>query len=161
MDVHAEVLQSMAEMKDRFAKTGITLQMPPPSGATLGTRYTEIDPGKMLAAEIRFDLKFTNPMRVFQGGFLCAAFDEVYGPLSYMATGRPVVTIDMSTTYLRLFTEKDEWLTVRAELVAKTKRLLILKAEAHNKKGKLIAISNAHAIIASDENLHTKGDNHG
>src|SRR6267143_4528644 len=156
MNVHEQVLKSMHEMAQKFAKAGITLQMPPASNLTLGTRYTEIDTGKMLAAEVRFDPKFTNPMHVFQGGFLCAIFDEVYGPLSYMASERPVVTIEMSTTFLRPFTERDEFVVVRAEVVAKSRSLLVLKAEARNKKGKLIATSTSHSLIATDENLKRK-----
>jgi acyl-coenzyme A thioesterase PaaI-like protein len=87
----------------------------------------------MLAAEVRFDSKFSNPMGVLQGGFLCAMFDEVYGPLTYMATGRPVVTIEMSTSFLRPFTERDEFVFVRAEVLARSRSLIVLKAEARNR----------------------------
>ena len=143
----------MAEMAEKFARLGVKLQMPPPSNLTLGTRYTDIEPGKMLTAEFKFDPKFGNPMQVFQGGFLCAAFDDVYGPLTYMACERPVVTIEMSTTYLRPFREKDEYITVRAEVVARSKSLLVLKAEAKNKNGKLIATSTSHSLITTDQQL--------
>jgi acyl-coenzyme A thioesterase PaaI-like protein len=51
-----------------------------------------------------------------------------------MATGRPVVTVEMSTTFLRPFAERDEFVTVRAEDVAQSKTLLVLKAEARNKR---------------------------
>jgi len=118
MTAHEQVLKSMREMAEKFSKVGVKLQMPPHSNQALGTRYTEIDFGKMLAAEIKFDSKFSNPMHVFQGGFLCSAFDEVYGPLTYMASERPVVTIEMSTTFLRPFREKDEFIIVRAEVPA-------------------------------------------
>lgn len=156
MNAHEQVLKSMRDLAKKFSKVGIKLQMPPASNATLGTHYTDIDLGKMLAAEVKFDPKFTNPMQVYQGGFLCAIFDEVYGPLTYMAAERPVVTIEMSTTFLRPFTERDEFVIVRAEVVAQSRTLLVLKAEARNKKGKLIATSTAHAVIATDQALNRK-----
>jgi len=156
MTAHEQVMQSMQEMAEKFSPLGIKLQMPPPSNLTLGTRYTEIDFGKVLAAEVKFDPRFTNPMHVFQGGFLCAVFDEVYGPLTYMASGRPVVTVEMSTTFLRPFTEKDEHITVRAELIAKTRSMLFLKAESKNKKGKLVATSSSHSLILTDQRLNLK-----
>jgi uncharacterized protein (TIGR00369 family) len=99
-------------------------------------------------------------MQVYQGGFLCAIFDEVYGPLTYMAAERPVVTIEMSTTFLRPFTERDEFVSVRAEVVAQSRTLLVLKAEARNKKGKLVATSTAHAVIATDQALNRKQREH-
>ena len=153
MNVHDQVISSMREMAAKFPLAGLHLQLPPASNSTMGTRYTEMDLGKMLAAEFRFDPKFANPMQAVQGGLLCAMFDEVYGPLSYMAAGRPVVTIDMSTTFLRPFTEKDEFVVVRAEVVAQSRTLLVLKAEARNNKGKLIATSTSHSLITSDQQL--------
>ena len=153
MKVHEQVLQGMQEMAEKFSQSGIKLQMPPATNAALGTRYTDIETGKMLAAEIQFNSKFTNPMGFFQGGFLCGVFDEVYGPLSYMASGRPAVTIEMSTSFVRPFTEKDKFVTVRAEVVSQTKSLLVLRAEARNPEGKLIATSTTHALIATDQNL--------
>ena len=123
-------MKSMRDIAEKSSKVGVKLQMPPLSNQTLGTHYTDIDFGKMLAAEIKFDSKFSNPMHMFQGGFRCAAFDEVCGPLTYMASDRPVVTIEMSATFLRPFREKDEFIIVRAEVVSQSKSLLVLKAEA-------------------------------
>ena len=156
MTAHEQVLESMQGMAEKFSKAGVHLHMPPPSNTTLGTRYTDIDFGKMVEAEIKFDIKFCNPLLVFQGGFLCAAFDEVYGPLTYMASDRPVATVEMSTSFMRPFTEKDGYLTVRAELVAKTQSMLYLKAEAKNREGKLMASSTSHSLILSDQNLKLK-----
>jgi uncharacterized protein (TIGR00369 family) len=155
MRVHDQVMKSMREMAKNFSKVGVKLRMPPLSNQTLGTLYTDIDFGKMLAAEIKFDSRFSNPMHVFQGGFLCAAFDEVYGPLTYMARERPAVTIEMSTTFVRPFREKDEFITVRAEVVSESKSLLVLKAEARNNIGKLIATSTSHSLIATEQNLNS------
>jgi osmotically inducible protein OsmC len=91
MSVHDDVMKDMKEMAEKFAADGIKLQMPPPSGNLLNTRYTDMDFGKMLAAEFDFDPRFRNPIGTFQGGFLCGAFDEVFGPLTYMAARRPAV----------------------------------------------------------------------
>jgi uncharacterized protein (TIGR00369 family) len=156
MNAHEQVLRSMQDVAKKFSRAGLKLEMPPRSNTTLGTRYTDIEVGRMLVAEVRFDSKFSNPMGVFQGGFLCAIFDEVYGPLTYMATGRPVVTIEMSTSFLRPFTERDESVIVRAEVIAKSRSLIVLRAEARSKKGKLIATSTSHALVAKDETLKRK-----
>jgi uncharacterized protein (TIGR00369 family) len=153
MNVQEQVLQGMHEMAEKFSQAGIRLQMPPATNATLGTRYTDMETGKMLAAEIKFDSKFTNPMGFFQGGFLCAAFDEVCGPLSYMASGNPALTTEMSTRFVRPFTEKDKFVVVRAEVVSQTKSLLVIRAKARNPEGKLIATSTVHALVVTDQNL--------
>ena len=43
----------------------------------------------------------TNPVGVMQGGFIAAAFDNTFGPLSYLVAKRPMTTIDMSIQYIR------------------------------------------------------------
>jgi uncharacterized protein (TIGR00369 family) len=153
MNAQDFVQTHMEEMKRQFQEAGIVLDLPPASNVTLHTRYTDIDPGKMLTAEIPFDARFANPIHVFQGGFLCAAFDEVFGPLSYMAAQRPVVAIEISTSFIRPFAPKDEYISIRAQIVSQTKSLMIMKAEAKSKTGKLIAISSNHALILSDEQM--------
>lgn len=82
MTAHEQVMKSMRDIAETFSKVGAKLQKPPLSNQILGTHYNDIDFGKMLAAEIKFDSKFSNPMHMLQGGFLCAAFDEVCGPLT-------------------------------------------------------------------------------
>ena len=153
LSTHEQVLASMREMAATFAAAGIALELPPPSSQTLGTTFTEFDLGKFLAARFAFAQRFANPLGMFQGGFLAAAFDEVFGPLAYMTAGKPVVAIEISTTYIRPFTAADELLDVRAEVVVKNRSLLVLRAEAKTAAGKLIATSQNHGLILSDDRL--------
>lgn len=153
MTVHQQVLANMKEMTHKFSAMGIELELPPASNFALGTEYVELDLGKSLAAKFLFNKKFTNPLKMFQGGFLCAAFDEVMGPLTYMAAGAPAVTLEMSTSFIRPFTEKDEHIIIKAEIVSKTKSVLILKAEAKNSEGKLVATATNHSLLVKTESL--------
>lgn len=156
MSIHEEVLQSMKEMAEKFASLGVSLQLPPKSNETLRTRYIAIEFGKSLGAEIPFDARFTNPLQMYQGGFLCAALDEVFGPLTYMAAGKPVVTIEMSTSFVRPFTAKDEVIHIHAEVAAKTKTFMILKAEVKTREGKLIATATNHSLALAEQNLRPR-----
>lgn len=153
MSIYAQIMANMRAMAEKFATAGVTLQLPPHSSKTIGTEYVAIEPGKSLSAKIPFDERFTNPLHMYQGGFMCAAFDEVFGPLTYMTAERPVVTLEMSTSYVRPFTAKDDFIIVKAEVVAKTKTVLLLKAEAHTKDGKLVATASNHGLIVTDTNL--------
>lgn len=153
MTVHEQIMHSMKSMEDSFAQQGIQLELPPSSNQAMGTEYVEIDIGKMLAAKFKFNSAYTNPLKMFQGGFVCAAMDEVFGPLTYMAAQRPAVTIEMSTSFVRPFTIKDQWMIIKAEVISQSKSLLLLKAEARTPDGKLIATATNHTMILSDQNL--------
>jgi uncharacterized protein (TIGR00369 family) len=159
MDVHDSVMQDMQEMAEKFASQGIALQMPPPSGKILNTRYVAVDPGKSLTAEFAFDARFANPIGTFQGGFLCGAFDEVFGPLTYMAAKRPAVAVDISTTFIRPFSPRTGTLTITAEVVSRGAALLVLRAEARSQDGKLVATAASHAMITADRHLNTARQN--
>ncbi len=153
MNIHQQVMNSMKEMIEKFNAAGVKLQLPPPSNEAVGTTYTVMDFGKSLSARIPFESRFTNPLSMYQGGFLCAAFDEVFGPLTYMAAGRPAVTLEMSATFMRPFVASDEFIEIKADLVSKSRTILVLKAEATNSQGKLVAIARNHSVMASDDNL--------
>ena len=151
MIVHEQIMKSMLEMKEKFSASGISLEMPPPSNKALGTIYTEVDFGKKLAAHIKYNFNFTNPMGMYQGGFLCAGLDDVYGPLSYMAALKPVVTLDMSTSFVRPFSAKDELAIFSAEVVSISKTVLLMRAEVRTQTGKLIATSTNTSMILSED----------
>jgi uncharacterized protein (TIGR00369 family) len=153
MSFHELTLGKMREMAEKFAGAGVKLNLPPESSKTLGTEYVAGDWGKSLSGRVRFDPRFTNPVGYFQGGFFGAAFDDVMGPLTYMAAGRPVATIEMSVSFLRPFVAKDEYVEITAEVVSLTKAVLVLKAEAYSQAGKLLATAHSHSLVIAEENL--------
>lgn len=153
MSVHEEIMSSMKGMAETFAGLGVKLILPPKSNEALRTEYTAVDMGKMLEAKIPFDHRYTNPLKMYQGGILAGAFDEVFGPLTYMTAGAPVVTLEMSVTFLRPFTERDGYVSIRAEVVSKTKSVIVMRAEARNPEGKLVATAQNHSIIVSEQKL--------
>jgi len=153
MSAQEEVLRFMQTMTAKYATRGVALQLPPASNQTLGIQYTHVEMGKSLRAEVKFDRRFTNPLGMFQGGFIGAVIDEVFGPLTYMAAERPAVAIEMNASYVRPFTEKDGTLVVHAEVVSKSNSLLLLRAEARTASGKLVATATNRSFILADAHL--------
>jgi uncharacterized protein (TIGR00369 family) len=150
LTVHEQVFAIMRELTVKMQEQNVQLQLPHASLATMGTRFTDLLPGKMLAAEIPFHNEFRNPTGVMQGGFLCAAFDEVFGPLSYMAARGPAVTIEMNTSFIRPFQAKHQRLTIRAEVLTKSRSLILLEAKAVEPNGKLIAVAKVSCLCLTN-----------
>lgn len=153
MSVHDEVLASMHEMAARFAARGLTLELPPASSRLLGTKYVAVEMGKSLSGRFEFNPAFGNPLKMYQGGMLGAAFDEVFGPLTYMAAQRPVVTLEMSTTFVRPFMAADGWIEVAGQVVSQSRTVLVIQGEARTRDGKLVAAARSHSLVLSDEQL--------
>jgi|HubBroStandDraft_1064217.scaffolds.fasta_scaffold1003963_1 acyl-coenzyme A thioesterase PaaI-like protein len=72
---------------------------------------------------------------------MCAAFDDVFGPQSYMAARGPVVTNEMNTSFIRPIQARRKLIIVRVEVLSKSRTLFLLEAKARQPDGKRIAIS--------------------
>jgi acyl-coenzyme A thioesterase PaaI-like protein len=138
MSKHEEFHQFMKNFAAEFHRvTGQEISMPPPSVSTIETIFTDFDFGNTLVGRVYYDKKFANPLGFYQGGFLCAAIDNVLGPLVYASAKKAVVTVEMSTSFIRPFTAADEYIDIYGSVVSRTKSIIILKAEVKNKEGKL------------------------
>jgi len=74
-----------------------------------------------------------NPLRTMQGGFIVAAFDNVFGPLSYAAARCPCVTMNLNAQFIRPILAGD-WLTITAKVVSRGNQILYMTASAFNGK---------------------------
>lgn len=154
MSVHEEWLKNLAVWKaDLKQKTGKDFLFPPPSNETLQVEYTAIEPGKRMEAKFPYQKRFSNPVGLYQGGFLSAAIDEVLGPLSYITAGTPCMTLSLNVTYLRAFPENMGHVTIEGTVLQKTKSLIFLRAEVRSPAGDLIAHAESHATIMRDDQL--------
>jgi len=87
-----------------------------------------------------------NPVRKMQGGYITAAFDNTFGPLSYVAARSVCSTIDIQTQFIRPVDEGD-FLTITARVVSRGSSTMHLSGEAYNAKGRLVATCTANMII--------------
>lgn len=148
MSVNEEWLEKLADYKKKvFEQTGKELQLPPPTNLELKIEYLEINPGKNMIGKIPFQKRFTNPAGLYQGGFMAAALDEVFGPLSYITSGTVCMTLSLNLTFLKAFTPEMNEILVEAIVLQKTKNFLFMRGEARSLKGDLIAIAESHVSI--------------
>jgi uncharacterized protein (TIGR00369 family) len=158
MTVHAEWLKQLAHYKNKIKEeTGADLELPPRSVIELGLEYLEITPGDKMVARVPFQKKFTNPVGTFQGGVLSACADDVFGPLAYVSSGKPCLTLSLNITFLKAFTEKMGECVIEAKILQKTKTFIFMRADIKSPQGDLIAHAESHVSIMREE--HKKKDN--
>jgi uncharacterized protein (TIGR00369 family) len=150
MTTQEQFLQAMLELKNKMGENGEKLIIPPPSMLTLKHEYINFIPGKSLVAEVPFNREFVNPVGYFQGGFLAAAIDDVFGPLSYLTACAPCVSLDFNVKFIRPFVSEHKKIEIEAHVVAKTKSLITMEAKIKTKEGKLLAIANMNSMILQD-----------
>ncbi len=137
MTVHDEWLKGLKAFPGN-------LTLPPPSLLELQMEYMEIIPAQKLVAKLPFQKRFTNPVGVFQGGFLAAGIDDVLGPLSYMTSSGPCLTLSLNITYLRPFTEKMGHCLIQGEVLKVTKNFIFMRVEVRSPEGELMAHGDSH-----------------
>jgi acyl-coenzyme A thioesterase PaaI-like protein len=153
MSVHSEWLQKISHYQQGLKAQGISLILPPPTLTELQMEYLEIEPGKKMIGKLPFQKRFINPVGLYQGGFLGAALDEVFGPLSYITAERPCMTLSMNVSYLKAFTEKMGHCLIEAMVLQKTKTLIFMRAEVRSPTSDLIAHAETHVTILRDDQL--------
>jgi len=150
MSFHQKWLEQVATFKNQL---GPNLQLPPPSLEELKMEYLEMIPNTKLVAKLPFQKRFTNPVKLYQGGFLSAGIDEVFGPLSYTTAGRPCMTLSMNLTYLKAFTEEMNYCVIEATVLQKTKSFIFMRAEVKSPSNELMAHAESHVAILRDDQL--------
>lgn len=109
-------------------------------------RVIEYVDGKSLTIGFPVLEDYLNPARTMQGGFITAAFDNVFGPLCYSATRTTATTtVDISTSYHRPIFAGDE-LIITATVKSQGRTKIHMMAEAYNREKKLIATATTNYI---------------
>lgn len=132
----------MEQMKLMFPNA----QVPPNCYQWMNVKVLQYDSRTLLSIELPVTEDMLNPMRVMQGGFVTAAFDNAFGPLSYVSARHPCTTLDMHTQYIRPI-PVGEMLTVTVRVVSRGPVSLHLSGEAFNRKGKLVATCSSNMIV--------------
>lgn len=140
MSVHEEWLKKLKDFDQR-------LTLPSPAMVELKMEYTEIEVGKKMTGKLPFQKRFSNPAGFFQGGMLAAGVDDVFGPLSYMATNSACLTLSMNMTYLGVFKEDMGFCTIEAVILKQTKNFVFMRADVKSPTGELIAHAESHMKV--------------
>ncbi|TGK05662.1 PaaI family thioesterase [Leptospira langatensis] len=131
---------------EKFAKIAPNLMVPPPAFKELSGEFVSYVRKKEMTCRFSVEPRFSNPMGVLQGGFLAAAFDNTFGPLCYLAAGKPTTTLELSVSYIRMIKENQR-ITVNARVVARGNQHIYLEGEAFDEEGKLLAKSTTQVLI--------------
>lgn len=134
------------EMAELTAKSPVEFKTPPPCFDEMQGSFLRYSSRKALLVTFPVLEKYLNPMQVMQGGFIAAAFDNVFGPLSFLAAQRATTTLDMSQTYLRA-ARVGELIFCEAEVIARSPRILFMQASLFNAKKKLVASSQTQVLV--------------
>lgn len=138
------------EIQDLLRRAGAGATFPPNCFLAMKGEFVQYESRESLTASFPVLEENLNPLRTMQGGFLAAAFDNVFGPLSYVAARNPCVTINLNTEFIRPV-EVGDRLTITAKVVSRGMQILYMTGEAVNSKNKLVAIGTATATVARAE----------
>ncbi len=123
--------------------------LPPKVFRDMQGRFLAHEKGRSLRAAFPVLERYEGPSGVMQGGMVTAAFDNVYGPLSYLLTASYCITTNLSTSFVRPITRQDGELIVEVGLIERTKQFLLLDGRALTPQGKLIAHSTSQWFVVA------------
>ncbi len=140
-------LAILSDELEKFGeKVGAKTPFPPPCFTSMEGTFLDYVSRKSLKVSFPVTSDTLNPQANMQGGFITAAFDNVFGPLSYLAARGACTTLDIHTQFIRGIGEGDT-LYITAEVIARGPSTLFMTAEATNSAGKCIATSSTNLLI--------------
>ncbi len=126
------------------------LEIPPKCFVDMGAEFVDHEPGKSLRVRFPVYERYAGPTGFMQGGILTAAFDNAYGPFSYLTARAPCASITIDTHFLRpVQADGTEVVEVEVNLRARTRSLLFIEGECYNSRGKVVAASTTTMAIVS------------
>lgn len=130
-----------------YGDLAVELPSPPPCFTNMKGRFIAAEPGKELTVAFPVFKEYCNPAGSMQGGYISAAFDNVFGPLCHLASKTPVsAMVHMNTSYHRPVFPDDE-LTITGKVKSKGNRKVHMEADAHNREGKLVATAHCDYLV--------------
>ncbi len=141
-----EESEALLNQLQEFQTGGRNIMVPPPIFLAMKGEFVSYEKNKSLAVSFPVEEKDTNPMGFMQGGMIAAAFDNAFGPLSYLVAKRPTTTIDMNIQYIR-GVATHQTIVVEAMIVAKGFSTIHMTVEMKSEKGKLLATASTNLLI--------------
>jgi uncharacterized protein (TIGR00369 family) len=139
-------LENLNDEMEQLAVQFPTAQLPPNCVSLLRSEFLEYESRTMLKVRVPVAKEFLNPMHTMQGGIITAAFDNTFGPLSYLAARSPCTTLDLHTNFIRPIKEGDT-LIITGRVISRSPISIHLSGEAVNEKGKLVATCTSHMVV--------------
>lgn len=136
-----------SEFYKPYGDLSVELPAAPPCYTSMKARLTAYNSDAELTVVFPVFESYLNPAGTMQGGIISAAFDNVFGPLCYRASGTPEsAMVHMNASYHRPAFAGDE-LTITARVKSKGKRIIHMEAEAYNGDKKLVASAHCDYMI--------------
>lgn len=134
------------ELQEIARNAGHGATMPPNCFVSMKAEFVEYESRRSLTVSVPVLEESLNPLRTMQGGFLAAAFDNAFGPLSYLAARAPCVTLNLNAQFIR-GVESGDVLMIHATVISRGRDILHMSAEAFNAAKKLVAVATAAATV--------------
>lgn len=142
----------LAEIRELFGGAP-GVELPPPVFREMDGRFHAYEEGESMEISYGLRDRYAGPSGVIQGGILAAAFDNTYGPFSYLLARTFTTTVSFTTAFMRPIFRRQERVWIRASKVEKTRRFLFLEGEAYNPEGKLVATNQAQMLMVPMEEV--------
>jgi acyl-coenzyme A thioesterase PaaI-like protein len=138
-------------LRRRYGSSLDSFRLPPPSFTSMQGEILGFDEQTgTLSARFPILEGQLNPFSTLQGGFLAAAVDNTFGPLSLLVAP-PNVTRRLELTYSRPATLDLGYIVVNARLLARSTRQLELSADILDPQGNRLARAQATHWIVDNE----------
>lgn len=106
----------------------------------------EYTPNCSLTLKFPVQQVYLNPNKAMQGGFISAAFDNVFGLLCFLSSEKHSLSLGLNTSFLRPIYEGEE-ITIKVSITHLGGTIVHMRGEAYNTSGKIAALADTKMIF--------------
>jgi uncharacterized protein (TIGR00369 family) len=144
MDLNAE--KTFLLMKEMMS-TAEGLAMPPKCFVEMDGKFLEYKENQSIKMSFPVQERFTNPAGNLLGGMISAAFDNTFGPLSYLTAKKPTASLDLNITFIKYIKPENGNLIVEGNIVKISRKFILFEGKAYNADYELIATATSRMMI--------------
>lgn len=120
---------------------------PPKVANLLNGELVDYEEGKSMTMRFPIKPEFDNPFHITFGGIYGMFFDMVFGPFSSIETGVGTTSLDLNISFLKPISTADQYVTVIASIVSKSKQFIIMEGKAYKGDDILVATCTSRMMI--------------
>ncbi|MGE5627311.1 MAG: PaaI family thioesterase [Solirubrobacterales bacterium] len=89
---------------------------------------------------------YLNPNKAMQGGFISAAFDNVFGLLCFLSSEKHSLSLDLNTSFLRPIYAGEE-VTIKVSITHLGGTIVHMRGDAYSNSGEIAAVADTKLIF--------------
>ena len=145
------MLEKLLDQKKHLLNPAGDLLFPPPVAKLLEGEVIDYQKGQSMTMRFPIKEEYNNPFKITFGGVYAMFFDMAFGPFSSIEAEAGTTSLDLNVSFIKPLSVQDEYVTVVANIVNRSRQFLIMEGKAYKGDQILVATCTSRMLILNQK----------